>query len=68
MPLSASLRFAFLQDGRLADHQPPDMSVTYIGRISRKQAEADARRRFEEWRSQPNALARRWSSDQIVLG
>lgn len=66
MPMSAPLRFAFNSDGRLADG-PAEMSITYVGRISRKHAEADARRRFEEWCRLPNALSRRWSKDQVVV-
>ncbi|MGE5514445.1 MAG: hypothetical protein ACM31D_01355 [Bacteroidota bacterium] len=65
--MSAPLRFAFAADGRLADGPAAEMSITYVGRISRKHAEADARRRFEEWCRQPNALARRWSRDQVVV-
>ena len=66
MPMSAPLRFAFSADGRLADG-PAEMSITYVGRINRKHAEADARRRFEEWCRLPNALSRRWSKDQVVV-
>ncbi|MGE5477435.1 MAG: hypothetical protein ACM3Q1_12320 [Bacteroidales bacterium] len=64
--MSAPLRFAFAADGRLADG-PAEMSITYVGRINRKYAEADARRRFEEWCRLPNALSRRWSKDQVVV-
>jgi hypothetical protein len=66
MPMSAPLRFAFAADGRPADG-PAEMSITYVGRINRKHAEADARRRFEEWCRLPNALSRRWSKDQVVV-
>ncbi|CAA7615167.1 hypothetical protein [Magnetospirillum sp. UT-4] len=66
MSLAARLSFAFTADGRAAQDRA-DMSVTYVGRINRKQAEADARRRFEEWRSLANPLARRWASNQIVV-
>lgn len=66
MLMSAPLRFAFSADGRLADG-PTEMSITYVGRINRKRAEADALRRFEEWCRLPNALSRRWSKDQIVI-
>jgi hypothetical protein len=61
-----NLRFAFTGDGRPADG-PAAMTVTYVGWIGRKAAEADARRRFEEWQSHPNALARRWAADQVVV-
>ncbi len=60
------LRFAFTGDGRLAKDRAA-MTVTYVGRIDRKAAEADARRRFQEWLSLSNPLARRWSSDQVVV-
>lgn len=66
MPMSAPLRFAFSADGHLADG-PAEMSITYVGRVKRKQAEADARRRFEEWCRLPDALSRRWSRDQVVV-
>ncbi|MBC7906222.1 MAG: hypothetical protein H7Y60_05680 [Rhodospirillaceae bacterium] len=65
MPMTAPLRFAF-SDGCAADG-PTEMSVTYLGRISRKKAEADARRRFEEWCRLPSHLSRRWSKDQVVV-
>lgn len=65
MPASTH-RFAFTIDGRAVDG-PADMNVTYIGRINRKLAEADARRRFEEWLSMPSALSRRWASNQVVV-
>lgn len=61
------LRFAFTIDGRPAAADSADMSVTYLGRFNRKSAEADAKRRFEEWRNMGNALTRRWSADQVVL-
>ena len=61
------LRFDFTMDGRPANGDRADMSVTYLGRFNRKSAEADARRRFEEWRQLGNALTRRWSADQVVL-
>lgn len=66
MPMTQPLRFAFSADGAVADG-PTEMSVTYLGRINRKRAEADARRRFEEWRSLPSVLSRRWSRDQVVV-
>ena len=66
MPMTAPLRFAFYADGIVADG-PTEMSVTYLGRINRKAAEADARRRFEEWRRMPSPLSRRWSKDQVVV-
>lgn len=66
MATSTNLRFAFTADGRYVDG-PAEMSVTYVGRISRKTAEADARRRFEEWRSLPSPLSRRWASNQVVV-
>lgn len=65
MPMTAPLRFAF-SDGCASDG-PTEMSVTYLGRISRKKAEADARRRFEEWRQLTSHLSRRWSKDQVVV-
>jgi len=61
------LRFAFTLDGRPAGDEAADMSVTYLGRFNRKSAEADAKRRFEEWRATGSALVRRWSADQVVL-
>ncbi|TAN55213.1 MAG: hypothetical protein EPN20_20615 [Magnetospirillum sp.] len=61
------LRFAFTIDGRPVSNDRADMSVTYLGRFNRKSAEADAKRRFEEWRNMGNALTRRWSADQVVL-
>lgn len=66
MPFSPTHRFAFSLDGAAVDG-PADMSVTYVGRINRKLAEADARRRFEEWLHAPSTLARRWSSHQVVV-
>lgn len=63
---NASLRFAFTADGRFADGSG-DMTVTYVGRVNRKLAEADARRRFEEWRDTGNPIARRFARDQVVL-
>lgn len=66
MALSSNLRFAFTADGSHADGQG-DMTVTYVGRVNRKAAEADARRRFEEWRSLPSPLSRRWASHQVVV-
>ncbi|HLO79180.1 MAG TPA: hypothetical protein VK196_22205 [Magnetospirillum sp.] len=64
--MSAPLRFAFSTTGVVNDG-PAEMSITYVGRISRKNAEADARRRFEEWCRLPSSLARRWSKDQVVV-
>lgn len=66
MPLSSTLRFAFAADGSRADGTG-EMTVTYVGRINRKAAEADARRRFEEWRLLPSLLSRRWASHQVVV-
>lgn len=60
------LRFRFTGDGRPAAQGPIAMSVTYVGRVNRKAAEADARRRFEEWLRLPE-LPRRWASDQLVV-
>jgi hypothetical protein len=65
--LARPLRFDFTLDGRLAPGDAADMSVTYLGRFDRKAAEADARRRFEEWRHKASLLARRRSADQVVL-
>ena len=61
------LRFAFTQDGGLAQCGGA-MTVTYVGHISRRKAEADARRRFEEWRQLSNPVARRFAADQVVVG
>lgn len=61
------LRFGFTVDGQPSAGECADMRVTYHGRFNRKAAEADARRRFEEWRNTGNPLLRRWSADQIVL-
>ncbi|SEH33747.1 hypothetical protein [Magnetospirillum fulvum] len=61
------LRFGFTVDGQPSMGDHADMRVTYHGRFNRKAAEADARRRFEEWRSIGNPLVRRWSADQVVL-
>ncbi|MDA8231723.1 MAG: hypothetical protein M0006_10330 [Magnetospirillum sp.] len=60
------MQFAFTEDGRRADGQA-EFTITYVGRINRKAAEADARRRFEEWASLRSPLARRWSSNQVVV-
>ncbi|MGE5546057.1 MAG: hypothetical protein ACM33T_04100 [Solirubrobacterales bacterium] len=60
------LRFFFTLDGRTGEGAG-DMSVTYVGRVNRKLAEADARRRFEEWRQTGNPLHRKFSRDQIVV-
>lgn len=68
MGSSRPLRFGFTADGRLAEDDCAEMSVTYLGRHSRRQAEADARRRFEEWSRLANPLARRWGADQVVVG
>jgi hypothetical protein len=62
------LRFGFTLDGSLAGNEPAEMSVTYLGRFNRKTAEADARRRFEEWRRTGSSLTRLRSADQVVLG
>ena len=62
------LRFAFTDDGRPAGGQS-QMSVTYVGgHFSRRKAEADARRRFEEWRQLSNPVTRRFAADQVVVG
>lgn len=66
MPMTAPLRFAFSAEDAVIDG-PTEMSVTYVGRISRKTAEADARRRFQEWQQLGSALSRRWSKDQVVV-
>jgi hypothetical protein len=68
MPMSPALRFAFTIDGHPVSEGPADMNITYVGRVNRKSAEADARRRFEEWRQIPSSLSRRWSSNQVVVG
>ncbi|EME70748.1 hypothetical protein H261_06811 [Paramagnetospirillum caucaseum] len=62
------LRFGFTADGRLAEDGCAEMSVTYVGRLSRSKAEADARRRFEEWSRLASPLARLRGADQVVLG
>ncbi|WP_245644136.1 hypothetical protein [Magnetospirillum moscoviense] len=67
MPMTATLRFRFDLDGRPVADGPGEMNVTYLGRVNRKAAEADARRRFEEWRSLSSSLSRRWSSNQVVV-
>ncbi|HTH16883.1 MAG TPA: hypothetical protein VL974_09540 [Magnetospirillum sp.] len=64
--MSNPLRFAFSAAGVVAEG-PAEMSVTYVGRVNRKIAEADARRRFEEWCAMPSPLSRRWSKDQVVV-
>jgi len=61
------LRFAFTDDGRPAG-LPAEMCVTYVGHFSRRKAEADARRRFEEWRRLSSPVARRFAADQVVVG
>ena len=62
-----SLRFRFTGDGRPAEGPAAQaMSVTYVGRVNRKAAEADAKRRFEEWLRLPD-LPRRWAADQLVV-
>jgi len=61
------LRFGFTVDGQPSAAEFAAMRVTYHGRLNRKVAEADARRRFEEWRNIGNPLIRRWSADQIVI-
>jgi len=58
------LHFAFTGE---ADEGPLEMRVTYIGHVRRKAAEADAERRFQEWLSLSNPLARRRASDQVVV-
>ncbi|MGE5506364.1 MAG: hypothetical protein ACM31L_18220 [Actinomycetota bacterium] len=60
------IRFEFTLDGRPAECDG-DMRVTYVGRVSRKHAEADARRRFEEWSRMGNPVARRFARDQVVV-
>lgn len=62
------LRFGFTADGIPADESSADMRVTYLGGVSRRQAEADARRRFEEWSRMGSSLARLRAADQVVLG
>ncbi|RAU20499.1 hypothetical protein CU669_18325 [Paramagnetospirillum kuznetsovii] len=62
------LRFGFALDGSPASHDHAEMRVTYLGYFNRKHAEADARRRFEEWRRMGNPVARLRSADQVVLG
>ncbi|MBI5164980.1 MAG: hypothetical protein HY985_13895 [Magnetospirillum sp.] len=64
--MATGLRFAFTAEGHPADGAAA-MTVTYVGRISRRQAEADARRRFEEWSTLANPLVRRWSATQVVV-
>ena len=59
------LRFRFTGDGHPSE-APAAMSVTYVGRVNRKAAEADARRRFEEWLLLPD-LPRRRASDLVVV-
>lgn len=61
---AAPLRFRFVTDP--APDGLAEMCVTYVGRISRKVAEADARRRFEEWRTLPH-LAKARARDQLVV-
>jgi hypothetical protein len=68
MGSSRPLRFGFAADGTLAEDGRAEMSVTYLTRLSRSKAEADARRRFEEWSRLASPLARRWGADQVVLG
>ncbi len=59
------LRFRFTGDGPdIAG--PAELRVTYVGRITRKEAEADARRRFEEW-SRLSDFSRRRACDQVVV-
>lgn len=62
----SNIRFAFSTDGSPGEGLG-EMTVTYVGRVNRKTAEADARRRFEEWRSLPSPLSRRWASNQVVV-
>jgi len=61
------LRFGFTVDGQPATGEPVAMRVTYLGPTSRRAAEADARRRFEEWCRLSSPLARHLSADQVVL-
>jgi hypothetical protein len=61
------LRFAFTGDGQPAGDGRVAMSVTYHGLVSRRSAERDARRRFEEWKRLPSPLARHLSSVQVVV-
>lgn len=64
----ASLRFDFGDDGRLVCGGPADMSITYVGRrIDRRSAEADARRRFEEWQRQASQFSRHLSRTQVII-
>lgn len=67
MGISTPQRFAFTIDGHATEGPAAEMTVTYVGRISRSQALADAQRRFEEWRRLPNPLSKRWSSHQVVV-
>lgn len=66
MPMSATIRFSFAADGSRADGAG-EMNVTYVGRVNRKTAEADARRRFEEWTRLPSPLSKRFASNQVVV-
>jgi hypothetical protein len=61
------LRFGFSQDGYAVAGDGADMRVTYHGWFNRKSAEADAWRRFEEWRKMGNPVTRRWAADQVVV-
>ncbi len=67
MASARPLRFGFTVDGLPAGRDRADMNVTYHGRFDRKAAEADARRRFEEWRQTGNPVTRRWTADQVVV-
>jgi len=66
MAMQHSVRFNFCVDAHLNDG-PNNMSVTYVGRVNRKSAAADAERRFQEWQRLPSVLAKRWSQDQVVV-
>ncbi len=57
------LRFRFTGD---VAEGPDELRVTYVGRITRKEAEADARRRFEEW-CRRSDFSRRRACDQVVV-
>jgi predicted Zn-dependent peptidase len=58
------LFFAFTGQG---EKGPEEMRITYVGRVRRQTAEADAQRRFQEWQRLSSPLARRRASDQVVV-
>lgn len=53
----------YLQPGQSTQ---PDMCVTYLCRINKKAAEADARQRFEDWLKLQSPWAKRKNRIQIV--